>query len=67
MAAAAASAVPLWVTFCGKAAPVASIVVFMAPIPTILKVSKDKSVGNLPLLPYSSMICSTFVWVLYGT
>ena len=51
---------------CGKAAPIAAIFVFMAPIPTIRRVSEEKSVGNLPLLPYSSMISSAFVWVVYG-
>eukprot|EP00540_Astrosyne_radiata_P008265 CAMPEP_0116853250 /NCGR_PEP_ID=MMETSP0418-20121206/17802_1 /TAXON_ID=1158023 /ORGANISM="Astrosyne radiata, Strain 13vi08-1A" /LENGTH=235 /DNA_ID=CAMNT_0004485619 /DNA_START=29 /DNA_END=739 /DNA_ORIENTATION=- len=55
-----------FVSACGKLAPIASVVVFMAPIPTIQQVSREGSVGNLPLLPYSSMVASTFVWVLYG-
>ena len=47
-------------------APVFSIVVFCAPIPTLRQVSIDRTVGNLPLLPYSSMIASAFLWVVYG-
>jgi solute carrier family 50 (sugar transporter) len=47
-------------------APVFSIAVFCAPIPTLRQVSLDRTVGNLPLLPYSSMIASAFLWVVYG-
>ena len=56
-----------WVKLCGQLAPMFAVVVFMAPIPTILKVNRDQTVGDLPLLPYSSMISSAFVWVAYGT
>mmetsp|Transcript_24913 Transcript_24913/g.42399 ORF Transcript_24913/g.42399 Transcript_24913/m.42399 type:complete len:226 (-) Transcript_24913:94-771(-) len=66
MSTVAASIAPMWLELCGKGAPMASILVFMAPIPTIRRVSIDRSVGNLPLLPYSSMVSSTFVWVVYG-
>jgi solute carrier family 50 protein (sugar transporter) len=44
----------------------ASIVVFLAPLPTIRKIQRDRSVGSFPLLPYSSMIASTFLWLTYG-
>ena len=57
---------PLWAELCGKAAPIAAIVVFMAPIPTIRKISSKRSVGSLPLLPYSSMVASAFLWLVYG-
>ena len=60
------SNVPEWVIFCGKLAPISSILVFCAPIPTIRQVSQDRSVGALPLLPYSSMLSSAFLWVMYG-
>jgi solute carrier family 50 protein (sugar transporter) len=53
-------------SICGRIAPVASIVVFMAPFPTIQKIKRDRSVGNLPLLPYSSMASSAFLWFTYG-
>jgi len=36
------------------------------PYPTIQKVQKAKSVGSLPLLPYSSMIANCVLWVAYG-
>jgi len=58
--------VPEWVILCGHMAPVFSILVFCAPIPTIRQVSRDRSVGSLPLLPYSSMLSSAFLWVMYG-
>ena len=51
---------------CGTLAPVAAVSVFLAPIPTLRRVTKDRSVSNLPLLPYSSMIASTSLWVTYG-
>ena len=38
----------------------------LQPFPTIKKVVKDKSVGSLPLLPYSSMIANCFLWLVYG-
>ena len=47
-------------------APFMSVVVFMAPIPTILHVARDRTVRGLPLLPYSSMIANTFLYVMYG-
>mmetsp|Transcript_19049 Transcript_19049/g.31603 ORF Transcript_19049/g.31603 Transcript_19049/m.31603 type:complete len:246 (-) Transcript_19049:1287-2024(-) len=55
-----------WVQLCSQTAPMAAIVVFMAPIPTILRVIRERTVGDLPLLPYSSMISSAFVWIAYG-
>ena len=57
---------PEWVTLCSKAAPIAAVIVFAAPIPTVRNIIKNKSVGKLPLLPYSSMVGSTFVWITYG-
>ena len=52
---------------CGRLAPIAAIGVFCAPLPTIRGVVADRSVGSLPLAPYSSILASTFVWVVYGT
>jgi len=60
------SAVPAWVKFCSNMAPFAAIVVFMAPYPTIRKVQADRSVGSLPLLPYSSMVSNCVLWCAYG-
>jgi solute carrier family 50 protein (sugar transporter) len=54
------------VKLCTRLAPIASILVFMAPMPTIRSFAKDRSVGSLPLLPYSSMFASTFLWMVYG-
>lgn len=50
----------------GQLAPLASIVVFLAPLPTIRTIAKERTVGSLPLLPYSSMIASAFLWTSYG-
>lgn len=60
------SLVALFVTLCGKLAPIASIVVFLAPLPTIQQIKRDHSVGSLPLLPYSTMVASGFLWTTYG-
>mmetsp|Transcript_14958 Transcript_14958/g.30141 ORF Transcript_14958/g.30141 Transcript_14958/m.30141 type:complete len:161 (+) Transcript_14958:158-640(+) len=65
-AAAAASstslaAVPPWVEACGLAAPIASVFVSLSPLPTVNKIRKDKSVGDLPLLPYSSLVANWYV------
>jgi len=38
----------------------------MQPYPTIQQVQKNKSVGSLPLLPYSSMIANCVLWFAYG-
>lgn len=65
----AADASPLWSAFvnmCGTIAPFCGVICFLAPFPTIQQISRDKTVGNLPLLPYSSMIANGFVWVMYG-
>lgn len=60
------SPVPTWIQYSGRLAPIASILVLMSPIPTIEKIKKERTVGNLPLLPYSSMIASTYLWCVYG-
>jgi solute carrier family 50 protein (sugar transporter) len=55
-----------FVTLCGQAAPIASLALFMAPLPTIQQIKKDRRVGDLPLLPYSTMTTSAFLWTTYG-
>jgi solute carrier family 50 (sugar transporter) len=55
-----------FIDLCGKLAPLASIVVFLAPMPTIQQIKRDKTVSSLPLLPYSTMIMSAFLWAAYG-
>lgn len=55
-----------WVLFCGRLAPFFSILLFLSPIPTIRQILQTGTVGQLPLLPYTSMAGSTFVWVVYG-
>ena len=56
-----------WLEVCQQLAPVTSILCSMAPLPTIQKISETKSVGTLPLLPYSSMTANGFIWTLYGS
>ena len=56
-----------WLEACQQLAPVTSILCSMAPLPTIHKISETKSVGTLPLLPYSSMTANGFIWTLYGS
>jgi solute carrier family 50 protein (sugar transporter) len=55
-----------FVKFCGKAAPIVCSAVFVAPLPTISKVVSTRTVGGLPLLPYSSMAVNAFIWMVYG-
>lgn len=62
----ATTVIPFWVSLCGQMAPMAAAVVFAAPIPTMRQIQQEKSVGALPLLPYSSMIVNCVVWVAYG-
>mmetsp|Transcript_8573 Transcript_8573/g.14880 ORF Transcript_8573/g.14880 Transcript_8573/m.14880 type:complete len:281 (+) Transcript_8573:88-930(+) len=57
---------PKWLEICGQLAPATSILCSLAPLPTILEASRAKSVGSLPLLPYSSMAANGLVWALYG-
>jgi solute carrier family 50 protein (sugar transporter) len=35
-------------------------------IATIRKITTDRNVGSLPLLPYSTMLASAFLWCMYG-
>lgn len=51
---------------CGLAAPIASIFVSLSPFPTVQKILRDKSVGDLPVLPYSSLVANCFIWMTYG-
>lgn len=59
----------LWwsfVSLCEVIAPYCGVICFLAPLPTMSQISRDKTVGKLPLLPYSSMVANSFVWVMYG-
>jgi solute carrier family 50 protein (sugar transporter) len=55
-----------FIDLCGTIAPYCGVICFLAPLPTIHQISREKTVGNYPLLPYSSMVCNCFVWVEYG-
>jgi len=55
-----------WLSLCAKLAPASSLVLIMAPLPTMQKIAQDNTVGDLPLLPYSSMFVNTFIWTTYG-
>mmetsp|Transcript_21155 Transcript_21155/g.50272 ORF Transcript_21155/g.50272 Transcript_21155/m.50272 type:complete len:353 (+) Transcript_21155:168-1226(+) len=77
---AAATVAPIVVEACSTVAPFASVFLFTAPWPTIDGLlSKHKNRANddgggggvgggtdLPLLPYSSMVASAFLWTVYG-
>jgi len=63
---AAIKTTPAWVSACGKLAPMVSSGVFLSPVPTIQNIEKDRSIGTLPLLPYSSMCVNAFMWMTYG-
>ena len=47
-------------------APYATVMVYAAPFPLIQQIKREKNVGSLPLLPYSSMAASSFIWTVYG-
>ena len=55
-----------WLAVCNQLAPATSVLCSLAPLPTIIQASRSKSVGSLPLLPYSSMAANGFIWALYG-
>lgn len=57
---------PKWLVACTRLAPATSVLCSLAPLPTILEAARTKSVGRLPLLPYSSMAANGFIWSLYG-
>jgi uncharacterized protein with PQ loop repeat len=52
--------------WCGILAPIASILLFLSPIPTIEHILHDGKVGSYPLLPYTSMLLNTSLWFAYG-
>lgn len=54
------------VGLCGRLAAPASLLVSAAPLPTINKIKSTNDVGDLPLLPYSSMACNCILWACYG-
>lgn len=61
----------LWILYrllrlTGRVAPFTSLVMIFSPLPTILQIQADESVGIYPLLPYTIMTASTFLWAIYG-
>ena len=54
----ALGAVPGWVAVAGISAPILSVILSISPLPTVLSIIKKKSVGDLPLLPYSSLVAN---------
>ena len=41
-------------------------ILWKQPIPTIRQIVRTGTVGDLPLLPYTTMVASCFVWFIYG-
>eukprot|EP00934_Nitzschia_sp_Nitz4_P008135 Nitzschia sp. Nitz4//scaffold2_size372955//35307//36075//NITZ4_000362-RA/size372955-snap-gene-0.4-mRNA-1//1//CDS//3329546593//8125//frame0 len=58
--------VPTWVKLCGNCAPLAAFIVCLAPFPTIKQITRDRSTGSFPLLPYTAMFCNGFLCFVYG-
>jgi len=54
------------VEICAKLAPLSSILLCLAPLPTIQTVQNRKSVGSLPLLPYTCLFANAMLWGTYG-
>lgn len=54
------------VRVCGNLAPFASVAVCLSPLPTIKSIVRKAKVGNLPLLPYSTMVINSGLWFAYG-
>jgi len=52
--------------WCRTLAPLSSLVFYFAPIPTMLQMRRDQTVGVRPLLPYTTMVLSNLLWVSYG-
>lgn len=55
-----------WVEVCSRLAPMLSMALFTAPIPTIRKIHSSRSTLSYPLLPYSSMVANAFLGTTYG-
>ncbi|KAL3769575.1 hypothetical protein ACHAWU_005527 [Discostella pseudostelligera] len=58
-----------WTTFvnlCGIIAPTCTALLSLAPLPTMYRISRDNTVGKLPLLPYSMMLSASSLWLLHG-
>ncbi|KAF4657801.1 sugar transporter [Perkinsus chesapeaki] len=53
-------------TVLGSMGSVCSFVQYMSPIPTFIKVQRDKSTGNLSPLPYCSTALLSILWVTYA-
>lgn len=47
-------------------APIASVGLYLAPLPTIQQVTNSGTVGSLPLLPYTTMAANAWMWTTYG-
>ena len=43
---------------CGRIAPAASVLLSLSPLPTIRGIVRAGTVGDLPLLPYSSLVAN---------
>ena len=61
------SSVKNLVTICGYLAVFSALLVTMSPIPIMTRVRREKSVGALPLLPFTVMAMNCFSWFTYGT
>jgi len=45
---------------------IAAQMFFFSPVPVVKKMNDDGDTGKLPLLPYSAMATSGFLWTYYG-
>lgn len=55
------------ISVCYTVAPYTGILCSLAPFPTIRQIAREKTTGVMPLLPYSSMVSNSFLWLMYGS
>ena len=55
-----------FVDICSILAPITTILVNLSHMPTVVQIFRNKSVGSLPLLPYTTMVCCCFIFFVYG-
>lgn len=57
---------PQWAVIAGSLAPIVTTLLRLSPIPTVYSFYRRKSVGSLPLMPYTALLSDSLLWLCFG-
>jgi len=57
---------PAWAEWCGNIAALSTMLIRLAPIPTVMQFVRRRNTGSLPLMPYTALFADSILWFALG-